>query len=209
MAHYYAIERSPEYLAHYGVKGMRWGVRKAIESNNARALDRHYKKAMKKLSKYEKLANASEQNKIAKDYDKAASGARTAGRIGLGIAAAGLGAGFGYYPIHTARYNNLEKKAQNALKRNDIRTFNRLSDKQADLVTGQEIHNRASEGLTAIGVGTAIGGYGYGAYARHRSNKAKKLATSGHKKAVADRDAWRHEMNTAFAGTKYGKKRRK
>ena len=28
MAEYYAVERSPEYLAHYGVKGMRWGVRR-------------------------------------------------------------------------------------------------------------------------------------------------------------------------------------
>lgn len=43
MATYYGVERSSEYLKHDGVKGMRWGVRKA--------LDRHYKKAKAKLAK--------------------------------------------------------------------------------------------------------------------------------------------------------------
>lgn len=28
MASYYAVERSGEYLAHFGVLGMRWGMRK-------------------------------------------------------------------------------------------------------------------------------------------------------------------------------------
>lgn len=45
MAEYYAVERSPEYLKHYGVKGMKWGVRKAMERGNTRALNRHYLKS--------------------------------------------------------------------------------------------------------------------------------------------------------------------
>ena len=32
MANYYGIQRSDEYLAHYGIKGMKWGVRKAIKA---------------------------------------------------------------------------------------------------------------------------------------------------------------------------------
>lgn len=44
MAEYYAVERSPSYLAHYGVKGMRWGVRRAKERGDEKALGRHYKK---------------------------------------------------------------------------------------------------------------------------------------------------------------------
>lgn len=52
----YAIERSDEYLAHYGVIGMKWGVRKAIASGNSARLSRHYAKAQKKLAKLQKRA---------------------------------------------------------------------------------------------------------------------------------------------------------
>lgn len=51
MNHYYGVTRSGETLSHYGVKGMKWGVRKAILTGNQRALDRHYRKAAKKLAK--------------------------------------------------------------------------------------------------------------------------------------------------------------
>lgn len=57
MAEYYAVERSSEYLMHYGVKGMKWGVRKARESGNERALSRHYAKAEKKYEKLIKRAD--------------------------------------------------------------------------------------------------------------------------------------------------------
>ena len=73
----YAIERDPEYLAHYGIKGMKWGVRKAIERGNQRALGRQYRKAQKKLAKLEKRAA------------NGAKYARRAARLGAGAAAAG------------------------------------------------------------------------------------------------------------------------
>ena len=50
----YAVERDGAYLAHYGIKGMKWGVRKARERGNDRALGRQYRKAAKKLAKLEK-----------------------------------------------------------------------------------------------------------------------------------------------------------
>ena len=37
------------YLMHYGVKGMKWGVRRAIERQNYGALNRHYSAAARKL----------------------------------------------------------------------------------------------------------------------------------------------------------------
>lgn len=57
MADYYAVVRSDEYLAHYGVKGMKWRVRRAIQKGNKRAFDRYYKQATKKLRRLEKYAN--------------------------------------------------------------------------------------------------------------------------------------------------------
>lgn len=73
----YAIERSDEYLAHYGIRGMKWGVRKAIASGNSQKLSKQYAKASKKLAKLEKQAGKS------KKY------ARRAALMGAGAAAAG------------------------------------------------------------------------------------------------------------------------
>lgn len=33
MSEYYAVQRSGNHLSHYGVKGMRWGVRKQRRSS--------------------------------------------------------------------------------------------------------------------------------------------------------------------------------
>lgn len=77
----YAIDRSEEYLAHYGVRGMKWGVRKAIASGGTgrgnRRLARQYAKAQKKLAKLEKRANSGSKY------------ARRAAALGAGAAAAG------------------------------------------------------------------------------------------------------------------------
>lgn len=78
MSNYYAVQRSGEYLQHYGVKGMRWGVRKAIATGNERALDRHYRKAAKKLSKLQDIGlNSKKYAKKALAYGAAAAGTGT------------------------------------------------------------------------------------------------------------------------------------
>lgn len=73
----YAVDRSDEYLAHYGVKGMKWGVRKAIASGNSRRLARAYLKASRKLARLERRANNGSKY------------ARRAAALGAGAAAAG------------------------------------------------------------------------------------------------------------------------
>lgn len=91
VAEYYAVERSPEYLAHYGVKGMRWGVRKAKESGSDKKLWRQYSKAHKKLNKLSRNADVSVQRRNEIDYEGNAKSYRKLGRAGLGLALSGTG----------------------------------------------------------------------------------------------------------------------
>lgn len=77
MGEYYGIQRSPDYLAHYGVKGMKWGVQRAKEYGSQKKLDRVYRKAYRKLERLHRQANNGERY------------ARRADRLGL----AGLAAG--------------------------------------------------------------------------------------------------------------------
>ena len=81
---YYGAASTPteDFLAHYGVKGMKWGVRKAraqglMSKRGQKTLSRQYNKAAKKLAKLEKRAASG------KKYAKRAAG------LGVGAAAAG------------------------------------------------------------------------------------------------------------------------
>ena len=85
MAEYYAVERSPEYLAHYGVKGMRWGVRRALKRGDEKALAKHYKKAAKKLLK---LSTHTNKELMRKQYNQAKENMAISA-----ISSAGLSAG--------------------------------------------------------------------------------------------------------------------
>ena len=65
---YYGVATTPtsDFLAHYGVQGMKWGVRKAIDRGSDRALSRQYRKASKKLAKLQNRANTEHQQNIIK-----------------------------------------------------------------------------------------------------------------------------------------------
>lgn len=76
---YYGAATTPteDFLAHYGVKGMKWGVRKSIMKGNEKRLARQYAKAEKKLAKLQKRA------------DNGKKYAKRAVALGAGAAAAG------------------------------------------------------------------------------------------------------------------------
>ena len=57
MAEYYGIQRSSEHLEHYGIKGMKWGVRKAREHGNNFSLAYHHARAKLKLAKLKLNSN--------------------------------------------------------------------------------------------------------------------------------------------------------
>ena len=58
MNKYYGIPSTPtqDFLAHYGIPGMKWGVRRAIIKGNQRAFENHFRKAAKKLAKLQDRA---------------------------------------------------------------------------------------------------------------------------------------------------------
>lgn len=115
MAEYYAVERSEEYLAHHGIKGMRWHVRKAIRKGNRRKYEKQYRKAARKLEKLEKHAN----NGIKYTRKAIMNGAKVAATGGLVIAGVSnptiLGykaAKAGYNAYRAADTKNAAQKAQ-------------------------------------------------------------------------------------------------
>lgn len=97
MSEYYGVASTPteDFIAHYGIKGMKWGVRKAIQSGSDRALRRQYKKASKKLAKLEKLgASGKKYGKRAALYGAgaaAAGGLAAVGTKGVGKIVRGAG----------------------------------------------------------------------------------------------------------------------
>ena len=83
MSEYYAVQRSTDHLAHYGVKGMKWGVRRAIANANARSLDRHFRRAARKLKKLTDIGMNSKKYAIkAAAYGAAAAGTGTVAALG-------------------------------------------------------------------------------------------------------------------------------
>lgn len=88
---YYAVERSTDHLAHYGVKGMRWGVRRALATGNQALLDKHYRKAAKKLAKLQRIGDHPGLSKAkAAAYGAAAAGTGALAIGGTGLAAKGM-----------------------------------------------------------------------------------------------------------------------
>lgn len=154
----YAVERDPQYLAHFGIKGMKWGVRKARESGNTRKLGRMYRKAQKKLAKLEKRAASG------KKY------ARRAALLGAGAAAAGGLAVAGTSGVDRLLKNTGRVARQGmrgvgsgmsavgkAMTAHGIRGGGRLA------AAGNAIGNAGMKvGSATYGAGTAVGKWGRG-----------------------------------------------
>lgn len=84
MAKYYAVVRDNSPLMHYGIRGMHWGVRRAIRKGDKRAYDRQLRKANKKLAQLEKQVNAG-MKYTRKALEKGAKASAAAGLVAMGI----------------------------------------------------------------------------------------------------------------------------
>ena len=77
MSEYYGVQRSKEYLAHYGVLGMKWGIRKAAKNGTDYHYQSHATKKYNKLAaklaakgKTEKAAKMSQRAKRSAEIDR-------------------------------------------------------------------------------------------------------------------------------------------
>lgn len=257
---YYGVTRTDEYLAHYGIKGMKWGVRKAIESGNSARLGRQYRKAQKKLAKLEARANngkkyakraaalgagaAAAGGLAAVGTGGVASGVRAAGRIGSSAMMKGSrglkAAGQGVHALADRVSNKRLRTAMRTASRGMTAAGERMQSntfkvglgatKAAANVEkwGNQTHNLANTAghlgrqnnisllkkvshdknlravsnntLARVGAGAAAAGLGAGAaYNAYRAATTKRAA----KKAAQ----FRSEMNKAFAGTPYDRRK--
>ena len=258
MPQYYGVQRSNEYLAHYGVKGMKWGVRKAIERGSERKLDRQWRKANRKLNKLIKLGtNKDKYTRRAIGYGAGAAklGALTlAGTSGLasGISRLGTASFKNQFRLGTAlrKYGTngilagtsegsklnalgqaLQKNAPKSGKKKwdaakSIRDFGRSNSIGEKITGGPEfiarttnqgkvvydfnpnakrnsaIRKITNDQILRAATGAAAAGLGIAA-----AKNAYRAKTAD--KNIIKAAQWRSQMDQAFAGTKYDKRKRK
>ncbi len=231
MIEYYGISKSSaSFIAHYGIKGMRWGVRKAIIDGNAKAYNNQYLKAVKKLNKLSKRADIEVQKENVKKHNKRAAIALGVGLIGVG------GVGSSYLLNKKARdaigassllkprsrkkkyigegkdfaKNGSGLSLQSPIGGGYLSVSNEEARKYLNNYSTASSPNKTSKTKIIREIGAGIGAVGLGAAAYHKSRAlaAKyRITNKGHINAVAKRDAWQNEMAKVFSGTKYRNRR--
>ena len=205
MSEYYAVIRSGDHLAHYGVKGMKWGVRKAIIMGDQKQLDRHFKKAAKKLAKLQdKALHSGKYAAKAAGYGAAAA---ATGALAIGNSAAGS-----YlkkrFASHNAAYKlgkGMADRAEKYYKGNKTmydavmnEAHGKMTAKNAIGKTAHDIGETMKKHDTKIRIGAGLATAGLGALA------AKNAYTAAHGRKYMDKaDNFRRAMDDTFAGTKY------
>ena len=176
MGEYYGVVSSSDFFAHYGVKGMKWGVRKALESPKRDAkLARQYNKALRKAKRLNTNANVkrSQQEFKQRMADGATELATGGFAAGASLVARALSRKWGMRGVSVGHVGFLPM-----------------------------VYDTETAPKVLVPAGAALGAAGV--YNLAKGVAAKRRTTvKGHAKAVAKAKNWQSEMKKAFKGTKY------
>lgn len=183
MAEYYAVERSSEYLAHFGVRGMKWGVRKQRPMGNNRPNSAAYNNALRKLSRVSTIGGA--VGGIAGGLTKGFAGGA------IGGAAGALASGLGYYATHRKQFKGGSASSRNVNKsvRTSSKTSKRLNSKEKEALTSFKRATNRGSIVGALTVGGGLGGGTVGAlrYARKNPKEYAKVKKAYKKMSFKER----------------------
>lgn len=164
MPQYYGVARSSEYLAHYGVKGMKWGVRRALERGSDRALRRQRIKAERKLNKLMKLGTNKQK------YARRA--------VGYGAGAAALGG------LAAAGTSGVANGIGQLMRRRSIAQG--ISGVKLQKLSSKGLLNGTSEGSKIKKLGDQLIGKASDTY-KNRDVLANKIKNYGNSKSIGER----------------------
>lgn len=211
MGEYYAVIRSTDHLAHYGIKGMKWGVRKAIALGDSKKLNKEFNRAAKKLSKLQdKALNSKKYAAKATAYGAAAAGTGALVVKGNDAASSLLNKfrkhkqfshAVAPYLSKSGLSNSSKERIANAVK--DAAGIGQ-NVSNTRLLAGSKIYDAADfvkKNAKAFRIGAAIATAGLGAAAA----KNAYVAANG-RKYLDKADTFRKAMDDTFAGTKYENK---